>query len=760
MPRVAPLQANFNKGEISPLVYGRVDIDPYKAALGRCYNGVPIVQGPWTRRPGTRFVNQQKDQSKVGRVVPFQFSVTQAYILLFEENVIRIFKDNAIVTATPQNITAISKSSPATVTYSGADTYANGDPILITGVAGMTEVNNREFIVANVNAGANTFQLSGVDSTNYTTYTSGGTVAEIIEVTTTYAEADIPYLKFAQSADTLYITHPSYAPRKLTRTSHTTWTLTTITFLDGPYLSTNTTSTTLTPSAATGTGVTLTASAVTGINGGAGFASTDVGRLIRIKEGSVWGYVRITGWTSTTVVTVDVVNTLTNTSAKSTWRMGEWSGTSGYPAAVTFFEDRLFFAGCTDTPQRIDGSKTGDYENFAPSDTAGAVADDNAVAFTLNANDVNVIRWLADDEKGLIVGTVGGEWIVRPSASSEALSPTNIKATRPSSNGSANHQPVRAGKSLLFINRSKRKLRELAYVFEVDGFRAPDMTTLSEHITSPGITQLAYQQNPQSIVWSIRSDGVLVGFTYEREQQVLGWHWHELGGYSNAGGTAAPVIESIAVIPSADGTRDELWMTVKRYIDGGTKRYVEYMTQFDNEDIAQEDCVYVDCSLVYDSTATTTITGLWHLEGQTVTLLVDGATHPTKTVSSGSITLERSGSVVQIGYGYNSEGETLRPEAGAADGTAQGKKQRTHRLMARVNRTLGIQFGPDFDNMHRPPTRAAGDDAGSAVALYTGDMEIDWEGDYTYENVIAWRCDQPLPATILALMPQLHTQDR
>lgn len=749
MPKASPIQSNFNSGEFSPLAYGRVDYKKYPSGMKTCLNLIPLVQGPVQGRSGTKFVAEVKDSSKKTRVVRFEFSTTQAYVIEFGNQYCRFYKDNAIITLTAQGVTGITNANPAVLTYSGADTYANGDRVIAASAVGMTQVNNREFTVANVNAGANTFELQGVDSSAYGTYTSGGTVAEIYEIATPYLEADLFQLKFTQSADTLYIAHPSYAPRKLTRSAHTSWTLSTITFLDGPYLATNTSATTITPSAASGTGITLTASASL-------FASTDVDRLVRIKHGSTWGYAKITAYTSATQVTADVKSTFGGTTASADWRLGVWSTTTGFPGAVAFFEDRLFWAGATSYPQRLDGSKSGDYENMAPTDTAGTIANDNAVSFTLNASDVNVIRWLADDEKGLLAGTVGGEWLVRPSAQSEALSPTNISAKRSTTYGSANVQPVRAGRATLFVQRLARKLRELAYVFEVDGFRAPDLTVLSEHVTLGGITEIAYQQEPQSIVWAVRADGILLGLTYEREQEVVGWHRHQIGGTFGSG---AAVVESVAVIPSADGTRHELWMIVKRTINGGTKRYVEYMTKLYADGDAQADAFFVDSGLTYSGSSTATVTGLFHLEGQTVAILADGAAHPTKTVSGGAVTLDRSATKIHVGLAYNMDGAMLRLESGAADGTAQGKTKRIHRVVFRLHNTLGLKIGPDFDNLTPVIFRSASDDTNAAVPLFSGDKIELWDGDYDRDGYICWRQDQPLPVTVQAVMPQLHTQD-
>lgn len=685
MPKVSPLQSNFNGGEFSPLLYGRVDTDRYKTGLATCKNYKPTIQGGLIRRAGSYYVAEVKTSAKVTRLVSFEFSTTQAYIIEFGDQYFRFYRNHGQI-------------------QSGGSPY---------------------------------------------------------EVASPYLEADLFDLRFTQSADVLYITHPDYAPRKLSRTGHTAWTLTTITFDDGPYLKTNPTSTTLTPSAATGAGITITASSTTGINNDTGFQSTDVGRMIRMKEGSTWGWVRIVGYTSTTVVTADVESTLTNTNAKTSWRLGVWSDTTGYPACVTFHGDRLTFAGATDYPQRMDGSKIGDYENFEPSAMDGTVADDNAISFTFNSNAVNAVRWLLSSEKGLLAGTAGGEWVVRPSALGEALSPTNVSADQVSHYGSANVQAVQAGKTAAFVQRSGRKLRELRHFFQEDGFEAPDLTILAEHMTASGLKELCHQAEPQSLVWGVRNDGELVCVTYERDLEVVrvGWHRHTLGGVSDAAGSD-PIVESVASIPTPDGAADEVWMVVQRYINGASVRYVEYLTQDFADTADPEDAFFVDCGLTYDGAATTTITGLDHLEGETLSLLVDGAVHPDKTVSGGGITLDYEGSVVQAGYGYNSDGQLLRLEAGSADGTALGKTRRIHEVGMLLHRTLGLKIGMDFDELDTITFRTSATASDGPPALFSGVLVESVEADYDYDNQFCWRQDQPLPGTILAIMPKMHTQDK
>jgi hypothetical protein len=758
------IQNGFNAGELSALLLGRQDLDKYASGLYVCLNAVPLVQGAWTRRPGTAFLHQTKHHDRLSRVLPFQFSVTQTYILEFGHLYIRFFTDHGILTNATQAITGVTRGATTVLAYSGADTFANGDRIIVAGIVGTTQLNNREFIVAAVDTGANTFEITdtagvAINSTNYTAYVSGGTVGEILQVTTTYTESEVADIRITQSADTLYIMHPTHKPAKLVRASALSWTLSDIVFTDGPYDVENTTTTTLTPSAATGAGVTLTASAVTGINGGLGFASTDVGRLIRIKEGSTWGYVEITGWTSTTIVTVTVLSTLTNTNAKTIWRMGVFSATTGYPRCATFHEDRLWYAGATSYPQRIDGSKTGNYTNFSPSATDGTVAADNAPSFTMNADDVNAVRWITAQEKGMLAGTSRGEWQIRPSSLNEAITPQNISGKPSTRHGSDFVQPVNAGKAVLFVQRAGRKIRELAYVYEVDGFKAPDMTLLAEHITRPSVYELAYQEQPQAIMWGVRGDGVLLGFTYERDHNVTAWHRHELGGQSDDDGLLIPVVESVAVVPDPDATRDELYMVVQRYINGGVKRYVEYMSKIWEVDDEQEDAFHVDCGWVtVNSPATATVTGLWHLEGETVGVYVDGTKHPDVTVTNGTVTLNRTGSIITLGYFYPSDGNTM-PLEGGAEGTAQGKIKRIHRIGFWLVDTLGFKFGPDADTLTEEIDRRWGDEMGAATPLFSGVIRDHFEGDYDRLGQVYWRADGPFPATVLAVMPQFQTAD-
>jgi len=390
---------------------------------------------------------------------------------------------------------------------------------------------------------------------------------------------------------------------------------------------------------------------------------------------------------------------------------------------------------------------------------------DDAVAVTLNANDVNVIRWLSDDEKGLIVGTIGGEWLVRASSQGEAVTPTNVQATRSTSYGSSDIQPVKADNATLFVQRAGFKLHEHAYLFEADGFRSPNLALFAEEITrssSGGIVRLAYQKEPDRVVWALRADGKLCSMTYERDQEVISWSLHTIGGVSDAAGTHAKV-ESIAVIPSADGTRDELWLTVLRWIDGAAKRYIEYMTPPLSETGDQADGIYVDSALTYDSTATASMTGLTHLEAETITILADGATHPTKTVASGAVTLDLTASTVQMGLPFTSTLETMNIEAGEQDGTAQGRTKRIERVMIRFHRSLGGQCGPDTSNLDDIPDltfRSPATLMGSPPSLFSGDAIVSFPSGYGTDGRVLFQTADPLPTIIQAISMHVVSNTR
>ncbi len=801
MARVSSIVTNFRAGELSPRLEGRIDLQKYNEAAQTLQNMLVFPQGGTTRRPGTKFAGRSKDGGKV-RLINFEFSDEQAYVLEFGVNYIRFFKDGGILTEATIAITAITQANPAVVT-SNSHGFSNGDRVFISGVVGMTQVNNLEFTVAG--ATTNTFQLSGVDSSAYTTYSSGGTVGKIVEVTTTYSITDIFEINHAQSADVLYLAHKDHEPAKLTRTTATSFTLSDIAFVDGPYLDENLTDTTLYASSDTGT-VTITASASL-------FTSADVGRLIRFREvlevtydewaastsyandefvrydGHVYkqvtgstktsgntppvhtsgtetygdidweyrhddtGYAKITVFTSATVVTAVVQeddggisvlphNVVGSSNATKKWSLGAFDGDQGFPRAVAFYEERLYFAGTTGQPQSIFGSVTADFENHTP-----GTEDDKAVNITIASDQVNVIKHLLP-ARFLQVLTTSSEFTLSGGTGTTPVTPTNINVLRETTFGSSDIRPLRAGNSTILIQKGLEKVKEITFDLDTDGLLGVDLSILADHLPRGGLTDMIWQQEPELILWFVHSDGGLIGLTYDRANGAVGWHDHDLGG--------SGIVESITAIPS--GAEDQVYLSVKRTINGATVRHIETLTTIDfGDDVG--DAFYVDSGLTYSGSATTTITGLNHLEGETVAILADGAAHADKTVSGGSITLDRSSSKVHVGYSYSSIVETLRMEAGADDGIAQGKIKRIHGVTARFFKSVGAEIGPDVNNLDRLPFRDSSMDMDTAIPLFSGDKEIFFPSGYDNDARVVIRQNQPLPMTVLAIVRRSNTFD-
>ena len=821
MARVAVELTNFTGGELSPRLDGRNDLTKYSSGCSTLENLVVYPHGAAARRPGTTFVAEVADSDNKTRLIPFEFSTTQTYMLEFSNLKIRFYKDNGSILEGDKTITAITKANPGVITCSSHG-YLTGDEILITAIVGMTELNNKRFLVVKIDA--NTFSLTdkdgvAINTTSFTTYSSAGTMNRVYTIASPYTTAELFDIKFAQSADVMYITHPLHEVEKLSRTGHTSWTLADVDFTNGPYLDQNITVTTLNPSAHTvGAGVTVVASAITGINNDTGFQSTDVGRLIQFVD----GHGKITAVADTLNFTMEIIVDMGSSTASANWSLGAFSDTTGHPSCVTFFEQRLVFAGTTNQPQSIFFSRSGDYENM-DANIGGTIADDDAIIYTIASNQVNAIRFMTST-RTLIIGTAGGEFTVSGGGTDSAVTPTNILIKKQSNHGAANVDAIAVGNATLFLQRAKRKIRELAYNFDVDGYIAPDLTILAEHITEGGIIEMAYQEEPLAILWCVRDDGELIALTYQREQEVVAWHRHIIGG---SFGTGNAVVESVAVIPT-DDSEYELYMIVKRTINSATTRYVEYLHTFNFDQTDNTSFNYLDSQLGLsksqttltadiNATATTVpvasvsglsasgkikiggeiisyagisslnltgctrgqnittatshlsgavtkevvniIAGLNHLEGQTVSILVDGATHPTKVVASNSITLDRFGTDVKIGLQYTSILKTMRIDAGSQDGTSQGKTKRIYEVTARLFETVGVEVGPDLDNMERVPFRTSADPMDQGIPPFTGDKEVEFRGNYDTDGFMMVRQTQPLPLTLLSLYPRLVTND-
>jgi hypothetical protein len=833
---------SFNAGELSPLLEGRTDVQKYYSGCKTLENMVVLPQGGVRKRPGSYYIASAKSNSAVCRLIPFEYSTTQAYIIELGNLYMRFYKDGGQIT-------------------SGGSAY---------------------------------------------------------EITTPYVTADLFELQFAQSADTMYIVHADYQPRKLTRSGHTSWTLTAVAFERGPFLPENTTTTTITPSATTGT-ATLTASSsifasthvgahwrvthtVDGAAVSGSFAATGQSSSATVRQGqsydftthgtwsgtlklqrsydsgSTWkdvlvysgqfdrngtyadtediddaiyrvnctgyagtssahhikynlivhsfdvdGVVEITTYTSPTVVTGTVENDLGGTSATKYWAEGAWSDNEGWPQCIAFYEERQAFAATTNSPQTVWLTQTDDWDNML-----AGTDDTDAMSLTIASDQVNVIRWLSP-QTALVIGTTAAEWSLSASNANEPLTPANISAKRQSSYGCAQVQAVVFNDTILYLQRQDRKVRRLQYDWASDSWRAADVTVLSEHITGDGITQMAYQRNPYPILWCVRDDGALAGMTMEEDQTVTGWHRHEFGGD----------VESVAVVPGAD--EDEVWIAIERTINGSTVRYIEQLQPYDYGD--QEDAFFVDSGLTYDGGAAVTITGitqanpavvtaaahglsdgdqvrissvvgmtelnnnvytvddaatntfslddadsvgnidstgftayssggsviqventfstLAHLGNETVAVLGDGGYYGTATVNSaGRVVLNDYFNTVHAGLAFTGKVQTMKLSSKGAPDALFAANKRITQVTTRFHDTLACDVGTSWTDYSSYIFRDADDPLETAPPLYTGDKELDYEGDYETDGYIYLQSRLPTPLTLLALKADVEVSRR
>lgn len=494
-------------------------------------------------------------------------------------------------------------------------------------------------------------------------------------------------------------------------------------------------STTITPSAKTGAGITLTASSAI-------FSASHIGAFWSITHAAVTGYVKIVSFTSSTVVVADVLVDLGDTTATTIWREGAWSALNGYPACGNFYEQRLICGNSPLNPDAVWGSKVTEYEDFTP----GILATDS-FAYNLQSD---IVRWIASLGQ-LVIGTVNKEFRLGAQGSADALTPTNVKMTGQSRKGSADIMPIDLGNAIIFAQRHGeadqpgRRVRELTYNYINDAYDGKELTLLSEHITGAGIVDWALMNAPYQILWCVTEGGVLIGLTYEKEQNVIAWHRHETDG----------LVESVCVIPGEN--QDELWMIVNRTIGGVAKRYIEVMADFD-WGTDQADCFFVDSGLTYDSTPATVFSGLDHLEGETVAILADGVVQTPQVVTGGSITLATAASVVHVGLPYTGVLAPMDLDGGAMEGTGQGKLKRLHGVAVNFYKTLGGYIGADevtMEELEFPSPTAV------PQPLYSGIKDdFTFPADWALEGRIVIKQTDPLPMTVLSIMPRLRTEDR
>lgn len=682
------VQTDFRGGEWSPYAQGNHTDKEYTRGLNLCFNAFPIETGAGTRRPGTRWMAYTLNGAYAW-LIKFAFAENAPYTMEFTDSNLRFFSAGTLVMTNDPQAATTDASNPVVVTTAGNHGWSTGDQVQFLfstnqdpSVAAV--VLYRQFSITVT--GSTTFTLTdpltgnGVDGSTFT-LPPNTSVGRILDLTTVYTITQLSSLRSVQAEilvgnvleGQVFILCPGVKPYVVANTALETssafaqFAINPAAFRDGPYLD-PVTGASVTPSGLTGT-VTLTGAPAST------FASTDVGRLIRIfseplawasgtayttgnivkytdgnyytalanstgkapptnptlwainPTGAAWAWGTITVYHSATSVDVaiDASQALLYTTAFSTFRLGVYNSAVGYPTCGVFHEGRLWLAGALGN--RFDASNTNDPFNFAPSAPDGTVGDANAISDILNSDDVNPIVWLKPDHTGLVMGTLGGEWLVAASATNDPLTPSSIQAHRVSKYKCANIEPVRAPFGLLFVQAAVKRIIEYVADAWSQKFLGRNVTEKARHLTAANIAQLAYQQDLDPNVWVRKVDGSLAGMLYKRESAFIseppvftGWHKHALG----SGG----VIEAISIGPNADGTLETLTMSVLDPVSGF--RHVEFMTdRFDETSTIQQawqvDAAPPPAAIVEDLTSNTVkFYGYNMYVGRTLSLWVGG----------------------------------------------------------------------------------------------------------------------------------------
>lgn len=694
MSIATPAITNFTAGEISPRLAGRTDLSKYFNGCRTLENFHVHPHGGTSRRPGFRFVAESLGRDAPVLLIPFEFNAEQTYVLEFAEDQagrgrMRVFSGHGVV-------------------LSGGTEYVRDIP---------------------------------------------------------YAAEEFDELRYAQSDNSLILVHPDHPVREMTRVDHDDWALEEMAFIgrpeawaEGDY-----------PSAVCFYEQRLVLAATRTSPATLWLSRTGEFTDFRLKTREVpldgWRDLEITdgngdglrdGSAGDTLILragagFEAQDALKGQQPDGATRYYRYKGGKNFSAVNSTIT--VTFAAAPEDNQieavrDEDGVLNEDaWDCFEVGDRTDAPAgeaplDDDAIEVTLSGRQANGIEFIVP-RRSLWIGTAGGEWTLSAS-SSGPLTPENVKAAQEGTSGASATRPESVGFATLYIQRAGRKIREMSYRFEADAYVSKDLTLLSEHITEGGLIQLAYVQEPDSILYGVRGDGVLVALTYVPDQEVAAWSRIVTDG----------VVERAATVYNDAGKRDELWIAVVRTVNGEPRRYIEYLEAPFNGTV--EDAFFVDSGLTYRGEPTDTVSGLDHLAGRTVSVLADGTVQADRTVAEdGTLALDRPASVIHAGLPYGSVLQPMRLDAGSPRGTAQTKKKRITKVAARFHNTLGGLIGPDVSRLEPVYFRSPATPMGQSPGPFCGDKIVNFPKGWGRDGLLTIVQRQPLPMTVLMIVPQL-----
>lgn len=796
-------RTSFTAGIVSPLALGHTDLDRFKNGCEDILNFIPTPLGGLERRPGTIYTATAKSATDNIRLLPFIFSADQAYILEFGDTYIRFYTNQGQLAslASITNGTFDTDISSWTDNSTGTGSISHNSPdntMILNG--GSSGVGSAEQIISTTGEAVHTVTLDVIgDTVTYKIGTTSGatdlgtgtvtvgtsktitftpatdpdsvyltfensandnrevdniSVTAPFEITSPYTHTQLSELRIDQSFDEVYICHPDVRPKILRRLGASSWDIINVAHEDGPYLGRNEyypgsfdTAATFTPGATTGSGITITSSVSI-------FDSGDVGRQIRYRPtaSDVYGYAEIVGYTSGTVITVDIKRDFAGVGASTDWYMGAWQGRLKYPILPIFHEQRLWFFSTDIKPQGVWASSAGDFLHFSPdnSENKGQVDDDSSFNLTLATLKSTPAAW-AVSKKDLQIGSNDVQ-ISIAAPSDAAITPFNVTASPINSKlGSTTIPAIFTQNAIIFADKYGKKIFELGYFFEDDSFRATDLTILAGAVLEGKITSMVRQEEPYEIIWILTDEGFLYSCTYLRAEKVIAFARHVLGGTD-------VLVKSINAIPGSN--ESELWLAVQRTINSTTIMTVERLgAYFNYGDLDKNKAIFVDCALEYSGSSTSSISGLSLLEGELVDINGAGSSFLDISVTSGIITITDNVEEAKIGLGYTSSMKTVPLIQTLQDGTSMHRLQTIADAKVQFYKTLGARIGLNAADAIDISFREVADPMNSSAPLFTGVKEQGVTASINNTSQIYIEQKVPLPCTILALTLQVEVTE-
>jgi hypothetical protein len=741
---------SFNAGELSPRMISRTDVAQYSKGCKTLRNFFVTPYGSVERRPGTFFIDYANNENS--RLIPFVFSNSVAFVCEFGEYTIRFFRENKFVGMIDSPYTALEAAALKFVKCGDIMTLCHPEhPVRELRRIGDSafEIVEKEYQFPPMLAANNdddfTLTPSGVDGditlTSSRALFDASSVGAYFQLVHTRKENEI---KKDFTADG--VSEGLEVFGYWTFTTHGTWTGNIViqrSFDNGKTwydYRTYSSSRDANFSESGSETIENTLYRVKMSDYEAATSGTlNLCRMLFVNADFVTnGVVRITSVDSDTSAGAKVVRKLGEASATAEWSEGAWSAKRGYPRAVSFFEERMIFGGTRHQPQTIWGSKVGDWDNFLP-----GANDADPIEFTLASDSVNSILWMCQ-HNALVIGTNDSEWTLFASDYSSAVTPTNYRLRRQSMYGATDVQAVMVGSTMLFIQRGGRKIREFVYSAETDAFSCPDLTILAEHITNSGVKEAVLQQQPDSIFWCVLANGTLAALTYERDQQVVGWHRHDTQGE----------VRSVAVTPSGDGYA--VYFIVKR--KNGC--FIEVMAER-NADMAN--VCFSDASIrISSDQEMEEVEGLEHLAGQKVCILADGAIQEERTVNdSGKIILDVPAKNVCIGLPFVSELELMPLEADMQNGSSQLRKKALGSVKVAFYNSIGGEIKVGEAPWESVVSRdVLLDNMDEAVKPKDDIITIHGMAGYLPRTVIKVRQSDPLPLNVISVVAAVEVAEK